>query len=132
MLFRACAPASTQIVEAPTIGRGGAAPSRTCYARGMSKTEDTTRGMVPPLAHIHASARRRKSAFVTLCALMLLGLGAARCTTGARGQHCTNDAQCPDADRGHAYCFQSHCVECMTNAACGAHHRCAAGECVEI
>ena len=95
----------------------GALPRIRCYFEGMSSK---------PLAF-----RRRLRAALALFALTALGVAATECTPDARGQHCDNDSECPDAQRGHAYCFESHCVDCMSNEDCGTHHRCAAGQCVE-
>jgi hypothetical protein len=66
--------------------------------------------------------------------IAVMGLGfvvtGSGCTSGPRSANCTNDGQCADSDEGRAYCVNSRCVECVTNAACGPHKRCAAGSCV--
>jgi len=72
----------------------------------------------------------RLFSLLTLASLACL-LSLAQCTPEPRTAHCSNDADCPDGERGRAYCANSRCVECVTNAACGAHRRCAAGRCVE-
>jgi hypothetical protein len=64
-------------------------------------------------------------------AAMLLGLSASQCAPTPLGTPCRNDGECPDGERGHAYCVRRHCVECVTKASCGPHRTCRAGECVQ-
>jgi hypothetical protein len=78
---------------------------------------------------IHRSPRRRLAALSALVGVVLVFAGA-NCAPAARSANCSNDGECSDADSGRAYCVQSRCVECVTNAACGDHKRCAAGSCV--
>jgi hypothetical protein len=61
---------------------------------------------------------------------LALGLLTTQCFPDAKRQACRIDADCPDAERGRAYCVQSRCVECITRASCGPHMTCVKGECV--
>lgn len=61
----------------------------------------------------------------------VLGLLMSQCAPTPRNLPCSNDSDCPDGERGHAFCASNHCVECVTSASCGAHRTCHAGECVE-
>ncbi len=51
------------------------------------------------------------------------------CTPGAETVRCRNDAVCRDLGGNFHYCYMSHCVECVTHAACGRNHSCIAGAC---
>lgn len=59
--------------------------------------------------------------------VLLLAVG---CTPGVNVAPCRNDSDCPDADRGRAYCVRQRCVECITRASCGPHMTCTEGQCV--
>ncbi len=72
----------------------------------------------------------RQIATLVLTCLLLL-VGTLRCAPDAKTARCSNDSDCPDADEGRAYCVRHHCVECVTSASCGPHHRCQEGQCVE-
>jgi hypothetical protein len=47
-----------------------------------------------------------------------------------RDAHCSNDGECEALGGNFKYCLEAHCVECVTNAACGAYHYCHHGACV--
>lgn len=61
---------------------------------------------------------------------LLIGLLTTQCVPGPKNTPCRNDGDCPDGERGRAYCVRRHCVECITQGSCGAHRRCVAGQCV--
>lgn len=64
-----------------------------------------------------------------LTALALLAALAATECGGARSAHCENDGQCEALGGKFHYCIAAQCVECVTNAACGAQQRCERGQC---
>lgn len=61
---------------------------------------------------------------------LALGLLTMQCTPDPKRQACRIDSDCPDAERGRAYCAQHRCVECVTRASCGPHMACVKGACV--
>jgi hypothetical protein len=61
---------------------------------------------------------------------LAIGLLTTQCAPEAKSAACRNDGDCPDAERGRAYCVRRHCVECITRASCGPHMTCAKGQCV--
>lgn len=64
------------------------------------------------------------------CLLIVLAALTPQCAPEPNHQACSNDGDCPDAERGRAYCVHSRCVECITRASCGPHRSCVKGECV--
>jgi hypothetical protein len=61
---------------------------------------------------------------------LAIGLLTTQCVPEPKSTPCRNDSDCPDGERGRAYCVRRHCVECITRASCGAHMTCVKGECV--
>jgi len=80
---------------------------------------------------IHPARRAVRGASAALVLGVLLSLATLECAPNARSARCENDGDCPDATHGRAYCVHSRCVECVTSSSCGAHRRCAEGQCVE-
>ncbi len=76
------------------------------------------------------STLHRTIARVSL-ALLTLGLLLSTDCGPARDAHCSNDGECEALGADFHYCIESRCVECVTNASCGAHHYCHKGACVE-
>jgi hypothetical protein len=48
----------------------------------------------------------------------------------ARDVHCSNDGDCQALGGDFNYCVEARCLECVTNAACGAHRYCHKGACI--
>jgi hypothetical protein len=72
----------------------------------------------------------RDPRIMTLIALLSLVVASAwGCTPDPRSQACTTDDVCREALGKTAYCVNSHCVECVTNATCGERKHCVSGVC---
>jgi hypothetical protein len=69
----------------------------------------------------------RNAALLALLALVVAN--AWGCTPDPRSQACTTDDVCREALGKTAYCVNSHCVECVTNATCGERKHCVSGVC---
>jgi hypothetical protein len=61
---------------------------------------------------------------------LVVGLLTAQCAPDPRSTPCRNDGDCPDGERGRAYCVQQRCVECIARGSCGAQMKCVKGQCV--
>ena len=71
---------------------------------------------------------RARRWLVSFAALYLL---AAVDCAGAHDAHCANDGDCQALGGDFNYCVEARCLQCVTNAACGPHHYCHKGACVE-
>lgn len=68
----------------------------------------------------------RGASLAGLCAFALF---CTRCAPAPESVRCRNDASCTALGGKFHYCHMSHCVECVTDAACGRNRSCVAGAC---
>ena len=83
----------------------------------------------PPKGPYIRRARESDPRFPAWIALTLCVLALIACASKPRSQACTTDDVCRDELGKSAYCFQAHCVECVSHATCGSGKRCVDGAC---
>jgi hypothetical protein len=66
---------------------------------------------------------------LSLASLLAFAVLCTRCAPAAESVRCRNDASCRQLGGNFHYCHMSHCVECVTHAACGRNRSCVAGAC---
>lgn len=65
----------------------------------------------------------------SIASLLVVAVLCSHCAPAPETVRCRNDAVCRDLGGDFHYCYMSHCVECVTHAACGRDRSCIAGVC---